>query len=189
MNGLQETITTGVQDLARFTQAGSLQTYMDAGKSIAPGTAAGRTVQLPRVKISDPRSSEIYDNPASITTRFNVAWLRWDDKKYSPAYPANWYDSTKLLYNIKYSPDNKRTWYYAGTSVQVERDAGLYYLDHFNPNYALGPAETVAGAVDKTYSWSTAGLPEGNYVLRIEVYREGFDTGYSYHDVFVTIER
>ncbi len=190
MNGLQETNTTGVQDLARFTQAGSLQTYMDAGDRNIPGRAAGRTVQLPRVRINSPRSSEIQDNPSTIPVEFNVAWLRWDDRKYSPAYPNNWYDETRLQYNIKYSKDNKASWLYAGTNVDVGKNAGLYFLDHFNSVYsAAGGPETVTGSRDKTFNWNVSSLPEGNYVLRIEVYREGFDTGYSYHDVFVTIER
>lgn len=178
--------------MARFAQAGSLQTFMDAGDRGIPGNDAGRTVQLPRVRIDEPRSSQIYDDPSTIGIEFNVAWMRWDDKKYSPAYPDNWYDETQLKYNIKYSDDNKRTWTYVGSSEKVPDSAGsnLYFLDHFNPDHSVaGGPEVVAGAADKTYSWDVSGLDEGNYILRVEAYREGFDTGYSYHDVFVTIER
>lgn len=187
VNGFENTAGTGTQEIARLSQAASLQTYMDAGDRSIPGTASGRTVQLPRVKISEPRSSQVYENPTTIGVDLNVAWLRWDDKKYSPAYPNNWYDSTRLLYNIKYSTDNKRTWKYADDGSDVPSS----YLYTFNPSHSVmgGPESSPAGSWNKSYSWNVSGLPEGNYVLRVEVYREGFNTGYSYHDVFVTIER
>ena len=121
-----------------------------------------------------------------------MAWLRWDDQKYSPAYPDGWYDETMISYNVKYSDDNKRSWIYAGTGERLPgADGSLqYYLDHFNPLQSVaGGPETVPGARDKSFSWDVAGLPAGNYVLRVEAYRDGFDTGYSYHDIFVTIER
>lgn len=191
MNGLENAAGTGVQDMARFAQAGSLQTYMDAGDRNVPGNASGRMVQLPRVKISEPRSSVIYTDPSTIPVNFNVSWLRWDDQKFSPAYPNNWYDATRLVYNIKYSPDNKVNWIYAGTNVNVVNNAGVEYYDHFNPSYSVagGPETIVNGSLDKTYNWDVSSLPKGNYVLRVEVYREGFNTGWSYHDVFLTIER
>lgn len=191
MNGLENAAGTGVQDMARFAQAGSLQTYMDAGDRSIPGNASGRSVQLPRVKISDPRSSVIYNNPSTIPVNFNVSWLRWDDQKFSPAYPVGWYDSTRLVYNIKYSKDNKLNWIYAGTNVNVVTGAGIQYYDHFNPSYSVagGPETITGGSLDKTYNWDVSGLPAGNYVLRVETFREGFSTGWSYHDVFLTIER
>lgn len=186
MNGFNDASASGVQSLARFSQAASLQTFMDAGDRSVPGSAAGRTVQLPRVKVTEPRSSQVYENPTTITVNFNVAWLRWDDKKYSPAYPNNWRDSTPLLYNIKYSSNNKASWKYANSNVDVP----LQFLDLFNPTYSIGAAEnSPSNSWDKTFSWDVGGFAEGNYVLRVEAYRQGFDTGYSYHDVFVTIDR
>ncbi len=187
VNGFNEAGGTGTQEIARFSQAASLQTFMDAGDRTVPGTASGRTVQLPRVKISEPRSSQVYESPTSIGVNLNVAWLRWDEKKYSPAYPTNWRDSTPLLYNVKYSVNNKATWKYADD----KSDVPLEYLDTYNPAHSLmgGPETSAAASWNKTYSWDVASLPEGNYVLRVEVYREGFNTGYSYHDVFVTISR
>jgi hypothetical protein len=187
VNGLNAAAGTGTQEIARFSQAASLQSFMDAGDRSIPGVASGRTVQLPRVKVADPRSSQVYDKPTSIAVNLNVAWLRWDDKPYSPAYPSTWRDSTRLLYNIKYSSNNKRTWKYADDKSDVS-DA---YLDQFNPSHSLmsGPETSTANSWNKSYSWNVATLPAGNYVLRVEVYREGFQTGYSYHDVFVTITR
>lgn len=195
VNGLAASGETGVLDMARFTQTGTLQTFMDAGDRNVPGVASGRTVQLPRVKVTEPRSSQVYVNPTTIPVNFNVSWLRWNDEKYSPAYPNNWYDSTKLVYNIKYSPDNKRSWLYAGTNVKIvsnppdPADIPQFY-DHYNTSYNVaGGPETVMASLDKTWSWNVSSLPKGNYVLRVEAYRVGFDTGWSYHDVFVTIDR
>lgn len=187
VNGFNEAGGTGTQEIARFSQAASLQTFMDAGDRAVPGVASGRTVQLPRVKISDPRSSQVYENPTAIGVNLNVAWLRWDEKKYSPAYPADWRDSTPLLYNVKYSTNNKATWKYADD----KSDVPLEYTDIYNSAHSVmgGPETSAAASWNKTYSWDVASLPEGNYVLRVEVYREGFNTGYSYHDVFVTISR
>jgi len=187
INGFERAAGSGVMEIARFSQAASLQTFMDAGDRAVPGIASGRVVQLPRVSISQPRSSQVYENPNTIGVDLNIAWLRWDDERYSPAYPSDWRDNTRLLYNVKYSTDNKATWKYADDDSNVPSE----FLDIFNPAHSAmgGPETSSAANWDKTYSWNVSALPEGNYVLRVEVYREGFQTGYSYHDVFVTIDR
>jgi len=187
VNGFAQATGSGTQEIARFSLAASLQTFMDAGDRNTPGNASGRTVQLPRVQINEPRSSQIYVDPTTIGVDANIAWMRWDNQKYSPAYPNAWRDSTRLLYNVKYSTNNKRDWVYADDHSAVAPE----YQDTYNASHAVmgSPETSTANNWDKTFSWNVSALPEGNYVLRVEVYRENFATGYSYHDVFVTIER
>lgn len=191
MNGFKNQSGTGTQLMARFSQAGALQTFMDAGDLSVPASASGRTVQLPRVSITSPSAQRAYANPSVIPIAFDLAWKRWDEKKYSKAYPDDWYESTNLLFNIKYSDDNKKTWKYLDNSG-VEG----YYVDHYNPNAGLfsstyeldTPSRSLSGFSE--LQWNVGSLPEGNYILRVEAYRDGFpDMGYAYHDVFVTIER
>ncbi len=187
MNGLKNASGTGVQEMARFTQAGSLQTYMDAGDRNIPGQEPGRSVQLPRVQILNPRASQIQVSPTVINVEYQVDWFRWDGKPYSPAYPSGWYDSVPLMYNFKYSSDNKRTWKYAHDNSDVEPR----FEQAFNPAALQSAAASSTSDVETgTFAWNVASLPEGNHVFRIEAYREGYtEVGYSYHDVFITIER
>lgn len=188
LNGFANTAGTGVMLMARMSQAGTLQTFMDAGDLSVPADAEGRTVQLPRIEITSPTAQRAYDDPATIEVNFSTAWKRWDTEKYSQAYPDNWWDVTPLVYNLKYSVDNGRTWRYTDDNSEVPQSL----VDQFNPakslftSYTLDASEEAQPAVN----WDVSNLPQGNYLLRAEVYRAGFpEMGYGYHDVLVTINR
>ncbi|MBF2054385.1 MAG: prepilin-type N-terminal cleavage/methylation domain-containing protein [Candidatus Sericytochromatia bacterium] len=188
LNGFANTSGTGVMLMARMSQAGTLQTFMDAGDLSIPGDAPGRTVQLPRIEITSPTAQRAYDDPASIEVNFTTAWKRWDNEKYSQAYPDNWWDTTPLVYNLKYSVDNGRTWRYADDGTEVPREM----VDQYNPAKSLFSPYTLDASekAQPTVNWDVSTLPQGNYLLRAEVYRAGFpEMGYGYHDVLVTINR
>lgn len=200
MNGFARSQVGGDQTIARLSQAGSMQAYMDAGDTSVPGDAEGRTVQIPRVEITAPKSSIITSNSA--TVKFDVSWLRWDGEKYSPAYPEDWYDVTPLVFNAKYfdaKQVNPQTgqpgvWVYVNSTEKANEYMTSGDLSYYNSNRELlpgsSPESMSSGTIEKSFSWDVSGLEDGNYKLRVECYRDEFErTGYTYHDVYITIKR
>ncbi len=200
MNGFARAQVGGDQTIARLSQAGSMQAYMDAGDTSIPGDAPGRTVQIPRVEITAPKSSIITSNNA--TVKFDVSWLRWDGTSYSPAYPEDWYDETPLVFNAKYfdakqiNPITNKpgVWVYVNTTQKANEYMDSDDLSYYNPNRELFPAtspESMSeGTIEKSFNWDVTSLEDGNYKLRVECYRDEFErTGYTYHDVYITIKR
>jgi len=187
MNGFANATGTGTMLMARMSQAGALQTFMDAGDVAVPAVAPGRAVQLPRIEITTPTAQRAYDDPNTISIEFETSWKRWDKEKYSPAYPDNWWESTELVYNLKYSLDNGRNWRYLDDEPVPQN-----LIDQYNPAKSLGIPVTLAQAAEThaPVTWDVSALSQGNYLLRAECYRAGFpEMGYAYHDVLVTISR
>lgn len=200
VNGFSRAQVGGDQTIARLSQAGSLQAYLDSGDTSIPGDASGRTVQIPRVEITAPTSSII--TTANATVKFDVSWLRWDGEKYSPAYPEDWYDVTPLTFNAKYFDSNQinpntgepGVWIYVNTADKAFEKMDSNDLSYYDAAHELFPAtspeQMTQETEEKTFSWDVSGLENGNYKLRVECYRDNFRrTGYTYHDVYVTIKR
>lgn len=187
INGLDKQISgeVGAAWIARYSQAGVLQTFMNTGDLGIPGNDVGRTVQLPRVVITHPSESTILENPSSTDVTWNISWKRWDNKKYTEGYPDNWYDETQIVYNLKYSSDNAKTWKFVSDNSDAK-------VGEYDPTHSVfGTPKTVTGGVTtETYSWGIGSFAAGNYIVRIEAYRNNMlNTGYSYHQVLVTVQR
>jgi prepilin-type N-terminal cleavage/methylation domain-containing protein len=200
MNGFARSQVGGDQTIARLSQAGSLQAYMDSGDTNNPGNAAGRTVQIPRVEITAPKSSIITSN--SSTVKFEVSWLRWDGEKYSPAYPDGWRDVTPLVFNAKYfdakamNPTTGKpgVWVFVNTLDKASDKMDSNDLSYYDVAHELftgtSPEVMSTDKLIKTFSWNVEDLEDGNYKLRVEAYRNSFKkTGYTYHDAYITIKR
>jgi len=200
MNGFARSQVGGDQTIARLSQAGSLQAYMDSGDTSNPGNAVGRSVQIPRVEITAPKSSIITSN--SSTVKFEVSWLRWDGQKYSPAYPDGWRDVTPLTFNAKYFDANATNpntgkpgvWIYVNTSDKAYEKMDSNDLSYYDSSHELftatSPESMSSDKLTKTFNWDVSALQDGNYKLRVECYRDNFKkTGYTYHDAYITIKR
>ena len=186
VNGLDRQISgdVGAAWMARYSQAATLEAFLDSGDMSVPGIGYGRTVQLPRVVITEPSESTLLSSPASTTIKWTNAWKKWNNSKYAQGYPSNWYDSTKLLYNLKYSTDNGKTWMFVSDNTTAV--PGQY--DPYHSVFAS--AETISALTEKSYAWNLSSFGSGNYLVRIEAYRQGMLlTGYSYHQVLFSIER
>ena len=120
---------------------------------------------------------------------------------YTEEYPNNalplntingstYYEPVSLIYNLKYSKDTGKTWYF----MQGDQPTVKGVLDTTN-----GHPMTVTGANAITwYNWdvsNSANFPQGDYLMRVEAYRMNQNTNqvygqhYSYHAVDITINR
>lgn len=199
VNGFARSQAAGIQTIARFSQAGTLQAYMDSGDLNVPGNARGRSVQIPRVEITEPRSS--VQSTASIAVHFDASWRRWDGQKYSPAYPEQWYDNTALVFNAKYFDAQathpitgaRGVWRYVNSNQMATEFMSDNDFSYYNPAEELfgsSPENTGGPVLSKSFQWNNSSLPNGNYKLRVEAYRNDFlKTGYTYHDLYITIKR
>jgi hypothetical protein len=186
LNGLEQGMVFGAQSLSRLAQAATLQGFLEGGDRNIPGASSGRVVMLPRLEMTEPDANKIHTIGA-LNVTFKADWLRWDLRKYSPSYPNNWYDSAPLQFNAMYSEDNGETWRYVNSnSLVTEAQKGKYNSGEqllTDPTYTMTtPQQTW------TFSWNAGSLSEGDYLLRVEVYRQGYDVGYSYHQLFLTFK-
>lgn len=195
INGLKKAGAQSEVSLARFSVAGMLQSYLN-GNDIADGVGddPARMRLIPRVEITDPTASDIFEDETSIPISFRSQWLRWDLEKYSPAFPANWREDLQVQFIFKYSDDAGKTWYYLdGTSAKDsdgEYVASKVYDDGTTNTFTVPGGGT---GLEKTLNWDVSSLDGGTYLLRVECYREEngkvLHNGYSYHQVFVTLRK
>lgn len=161
---------------------------------------------LPRVKIKEPATGQLLTAP-SVPIRFFARSVRGSGKPYSARFPypmdAKAADGGPLdvVYFVKYRNQTENgPWTVAKTAGTVVNRGGAEFdgaaveegrpVRHADvlpiPNKPAYP-EPVA------LTWDTAGLPAGQYLLRVEAYRvDGtaiLDTHLAYHEIPVTIVR
>lgn len=115
-----------------------------------------------------PNDDVDLDDPTSINVQWDTTWRRWDALPYTPSYAANFAETTTVRYALLYRRDNGKTWLF------MQNDAVA--TPGVRP--AAGLLQTAA-----TYDWSVpaAKFPKGNYVIRVEAYRDGIPLHYSFH--------
>ena len=130
--------------------------------------------QLPRVEIIRPAADEELVDPDTIQVEWETTWKRWDGQSYTPYYPKDFVESISVYYTVKYSIDGGRTWRKAGNGAPVKSGE--------RPSIT----ERVGG---QQYQWNVENMREGDFLLRVEAYREGIPLHYSYHVVRQNIRR
>lgn len=195
VNGLSKTEESSETSVARFSIAGMLQAYMNGGDIVGGiGDDAARTRPIPRVEVTSPTPSDIFEDASTIKVKFVTNWLRWDLEKYSPAYQASWRDTVKTQYIFKYSEDAGKTWLYLdGTPSDPE---GVYNSAKVYQSGSITKFDIPGGAAGLTQEmdWNVSAL-QGTYLLRVECHRiedlatTALKNGYSYHQVYVTFRR
>ncbi|MGA7615981.1 MAG: prepilin-type N-terminal cleavage/methylation domain-containing protein [Thermoanaerobaculia bacterium] len=178
VNGLSPTGQSGVAFMARWSFLSLIQSYLIAGRYPGgSGTDEHRVRELPRVTIASPNDSMELDDPASIDVQWNVQWLRWDGKKYTPGYPAGFAEDTPLQFVTLYSRDNGKTW--------------LYMQDDSPANPGARPSDPAKLVTATSYSWGvpSGSFPKGNYLIRVEAYRGNRTLHYSFHEYRAYIKR
>ncbi|HEX9983105.1 MAG TPA: prepilin-type N-terminal cleavage/methylation domain-containing protein [Thermoanaerobaculia bacterium] len=178
VNGLSPTGESGTAFIARWSFLSLIQSYMAGGLYQTSGQPdPSRVRELPRIVISTPNPNVELNNPATVSVAWDLQWRRWDGLKYTPSYPNGFTDDTSVRFAVLYSRDNGRTW--------------LYMQDN-TPVTELGRKPVAARLLAATsYNWSTpaASFPAGNYVIRVEAYREGLPLHYSFHQYTAFIKR
>lgn len=177
VNGLSPTGESGVAFIARWSFLSLVQSFLSAGRTQFNGvTDPARVRELPRVEITYPDDSVDINDPTTMDVKWKSTWQRWDAIPYTPAYPANFSEDTTIHFALLYSRDNGKTWRY----MQNETAA--------TPGVRPPASLLLTGT---TYNWSVpaSSFPKGNYVIRVEAYRDTIPLHYAFHQYRAFIKR
>lgn len=177
VNGLSPSGQSGVAFISRWSFLSLVQSFLSAGLYTTGGVSdPARVRELPRVVITAPDDSTDIDNPTTLHIAWSMQWRRWDGLAYSPAYPVNFAEDTTVRYTVMYSRDNGRTW--------------LQVTDDTPATPGVRPADTYLTTAS-AYDWSVpaASFPKGNYVIRVEAYRDEVPLHYAFHQYRAFIKR
>ncbi|HJQ39361.1 MAG TPA: hypothetical protein VKB93_19645, partial [Thermoanaerobaculia bacterium] len=169
VNGLSPSGTSGIAFISRWSFLSLIQSFLAAGLySRNGGLDPARVRELPRVVITNPNVTVDISDPTTLNVTWTSTWRRWDGLPYTPSYPNNFNEDTTTRFARLYSRDNGRTWL------------------HMQDNTAATPGVRPAAAYLQTttnYTWSVpaATFPKGNYLIRIEAYRDEIPLHYSFH--------
>ncbi|HVZ80146.1 MAG TPA: type II secretion system protein [bacterium] len=119
-------------------------------------------------------------------TATNANYYTEEYPNYGSAVTASTYaENTALVYNLKYSKDTGKTWFY----IQDASQAVTAYQGVYNSAYSISNSLPVTNVV---YNWdvsNAAKFPQGDYWVSAEVYRQNIPQHYAYHTVVLTIDR
>jgi type II secretory pathway pseudopilin PulG len=178
VSGLATQGNFGTVELGEFALTSMVYDYLQAGDPVNNPTA--RVTQLPLVSVQSPAVTAQLTNPSAINVVWTSVWTRWDGQAYTPTYPGGFTEAITSTYNLKYSKNDGKTWSF----VQDNAPAAVGVLDtsaaHAIPNTTTSYAWNVSNA---------AAFPMGNYILRVEQYRNDFPQHYAYHSRPVYISR
>ena len=169
VNGLSPVGESGTAFISRWSFLSLVHGFLSAGLFRNAGVLdPARVRQLPQVVITTPDDSTDIDNPSTLRIGWQSQWRRWDGLAYTPDYPGNYADDTTVRFAVLYSRDNGRTW------LHVEDDA------------TATPGRRPDAAHLRTtthYDWSVpaARFPRGNYLIRVEAYRDEVPLHYAFH--------
>jgi len=135
-----------------------------------------RVRELPRVVIATPNDSVDLNDPAAVSITWTLDWKRWDGLAYTPSYAANFKDDTTVRFALLYSRDNGKNW--------------RYIKDESVATPGVRPPDTLLMTAS-SYTWSVpaGSFPKGNYVIRVEAYRDGIPLHYAFHQYRAFIKR
>jgi prepilin-type N-terminal cleavage/methylation domain-containing protein len=187
-NGLSPSGTSGTAFIARWSLLTLIHSFFTSGMYRYDGTnitltgtpSAERISQLPQVRITNPNLQTELRNPTNINITWAVSWTRWDGRPYTTNYTAAALaldDDAVLKYAVLYSRDNGATWYHVSDNTEATR--------------GIRPAAAYLQTTT-SYSWNVANtttFPQGNYIIRVEAYREGKPLHYSFHQFRAYIDR
>jgi len=173
-NGLSVQAINGPAVLGRYTLATLLRTFLDGGSY----SGKEKILQIPLLEITSPNTYDEINNPTTIDIKWNTQWKRWDGNNYTEEYPNDYKESTPLVYAIKYSNDNGKTWYYCD-------DNSITFAGRKEILKTLPVSSS-------SYPWDVSNaskFPKGSYIIRVECFRKDIDLHYSYDQVQIFINR
>ena len=173
----------GTAELGEFALTSMVYDFLQSGDPVH--NATGTVTQLPLTTILAPATTAQFNNPSTIAVVWTSTWTRWDGQLYATTYPASYpagypEASEPMTYNLKYSKNDGKTWFF----IQDNAAAVAGVLDTTAPHAMTGAT--------LNYSWdvsNAATFPMGDYVLRIEEYRNDLQQHYAYHSRAVYISR
>jgi type II secretory pathway pseudopilin PulG len=177
VNGLSPTGESGVAFISRWSFLSLIQSFMEAGQYAQAGAPdPSRVRELPRVAITWPNDDVDLQDPPDLNVQWASTWKRWDGLAYTPSYADTFVEDTTIRYAPLYSRDNGKTWLFMKDDTAAEPGV----------RPASGYLQTAA-----SYKWSVpkAKFPKGNYLLRIDAYRDEVPLHYSFHQYRAFIKR
>jgi hypothetical protein len=171
MNGLSPAGVSGTAFMARYAAITLIQGFMTAGEG---GVRVGRVPQLPRVEITAPAEDKELIDPDTIEVEWELTWKRWDGQPYTRYYSEAFQETTPVFYAVLFSTDGGRSWRSAvdGQPARTGERPGRSRL-------------VTGNRID----WKVSDMPAGDFLLRVEAYRDGIPLHYSYHVVRQNIRR
>lgn len=177
VNGLSPSGVSGVAFIARWSFLSLMQSFMVGGLATYNGVSdPARVHELPRVDITTPNDSVDLNDPSTLSVTWTEEWKRWDGLSYTPKYPSGFTDDVTVRFALLYSRDNGKSWHY----MQDESVA----------TPGVRPADSLLQTAT-SYTWSvpSATFPKGNYLIRVEAYRDGLPLHYAFHQYRAFIKR
>ena len=177
VNGLSPAGASGIAFISRWSFLSLIQSFLTSGLYTTNGAPdPARIRELPRIVITNPNDTIDIDNPSTLPVTWSVQWRRWDGLPYTPGYPNGFTDSSTVRFALLYSRDNGRTW--------------LFMRDDTAATPGTRPAAAYLQTAT-TFSWlvPASRFPKGNYLIRIEAYRDEVPLHYSFHQYRAFVKR
>lgn len=177
VNGLSPTGESGVSFISRWSFVSLIQSFLASGLYSTNGQPdPARVRELPRVAITAPNDEVDIVDPATVNVTWESTWRRWDGLPYTPNYPNNFAETVTVRYAPLYSRDNGKTW--------------LFMKDDTVATPGVRPASGYLQTA-KTFALSVppSKFPKGNYLIRVEAYRDEVPLHYSFHQYRMFIKR
>jgi hypothetical protein len=197
VNGLSPTGIAGTTFIAKWSFLSLIQSYLNGGLYTDAVSAPANTWhvrQVPRVMITDPNQNTDLKQKNSITIGWDTTWKRWDGLPYtSDARYTSWLENLTMKYAVIYSPSN------GFPDPKKGNPTGWFYVkDNTVARIGVKPDVTheisqliSTGTTSVSTTWSTpaATFPQGNYLIRVEGYRQGYPLHYSFHQYRAFFQR
>jgi hypothetical protein len=149
----------------------SVWSFLEMGESSLPDAIQAQP--LPRVSWIEPQPFALLDNPRTLELKWKTEWLRWDGEKYTESYRNGFVPlNPRITYTLLYSNDNRESW-----------------VDIYSGRPSVTGIRNWSQSLVSPYAWDISTLPEGRYVVRVEVFRDGSSQHFAYHERRIEILR
>jgi type II secretory pathway pseudopilin PulG len=196
VNGLSPTGVAGTAFIAKWSFLTLIQSFLNGGlyRDATATPTAKHVRQVPRIVITDPNENTDLKQQDSIKIAWDTTWKRWDGQPYTiDSSYSSWLENLTMKYAVLYSPSN------GYPDPKKGNPTGWFYILDNTPatpgvkpdtTHEISQAITTATtSVSVTWNTPPATFPQGNYLIRVEGYREGYGLHYSFHQYRAFFQR
>jgi type II secretory pathway pseudopilin PulG len=174
VNGLSPQGSEAQSFVARYSIMSSLYAFLLAGNDTNANVFP--IPMIPYLNITNPTNTqEINTNDINIT--WNISFKRWDGNPYVPGFNVS-QNPNNYFYLIKYQKLGDNKWYFVqDINRSFPCDIGDLPSDNSYKIYATN------------YAWDISNLPNDMYWLVVEAHHNLRVNHYSYHMVFINVNK
>ncbi|MGC8734320.1 MAG: prepilin-type N-terminal cleavage/methylation domain-containing protein [bacterium] len=174
VNGLSPQGSEAQSFVARYSIMSSLYAFLLAGNDTNANVFP--IPMIPYLNITNPTNTqEINTNNINIT--WNISFKRWDGNPYVPGFNVS-QNPNNYFYLIKYQKLGDNKWYFVqDINRSFPCDIGDLPSDNSYKIYATN------------YNWDISNLPNDMYWLVVEAHHNLRVNHYSYHMVFINVNK